>query len=767
MLSGRLWTCVVTALLAAASGLVPAAATAAEEPQVLNVVLIELNTDTAGAPPPLILNDWSYWEARAGTLLMRLDKDFGLVRAHESGNGAAASLFALRAAVAGLEDESQLAPLLGQLDRIGRKTQRPSFLIVWLSPQGYVFLGLHDQVNWPAAAAFAICRTLLGPPADSGLLQLAATGYVLPPCLIACDRRSTVPGAPSATPMLAAGRLELVLHCLNACRVTVAVRASLLTDLNQARPAGATLCMQKLDDIVKSGGTPQKVVSLRNSLISAPDSFQQSFLAGPWRTAMEKNPALAVQTSKFFETNTMDIFKQLDRTTINQIGGGAQGATLGGQFNVAWQKGENALQHAQLTMNRAMTPMQTLRDPGGILFKPDLVIVIDKNGPTTALASGAKTTVHGKPGGTFEHGDESYLAVKTPGTAGLFRVPTGGFRSNQTDLSAGTPGADFVRLTRYYDSTAPISGAADFGWSFVPYALELDTLPDDGETQHRPASKPVFVDREAGVRLPYALIADVPTTQPAQAATAVYRKLSSTLQPELIALGEGGYLAVFAHGLQLAFDSTGRLLWSGRGEAERVRYTYDAGQLTEVRGAAGRIVLEYDAARHLVGASSPDGRQVRYTLDPAGRLASVTSPECGALDFTYGDDGRLATVTRAAEPRVVVAGNTYDASGRMLVHRTSEGEWAYAYNDDVGLLRVTDPGKRVIEYYYDAHEHLIAYGAARDQMTLVNYDISGRILQVARAEMISNPADAERPAFKISEVIAPLVSESETKPENG
>jgi YD repeat-containing protein len=256
--------------------------------------------------------------------------------------------------------------------------------------------------------------------------------------------------------------------------------------------------------------------------------------------------------------------------------------------------------------------------------------------------------------------------------------------------------------------------------------------------------------------------ADAAAEAPGSPAIAHYAPVTSPLQPALSARADGGYLATFPHGLQIAFDQAGRLEWTGRDKTHRVTYAKTRGLVSEIQGPEARITLHYDARGHLKEARSSQGGVATYRIDEAGRLISVVGSESGNMTFAYGSDSRLATVNLG--DRKLIA-NTYDDKGRMLTQQTPQGTWRFAYDDRNGQVTVTGHDGKDTRYYYNGQKRLYAYGTSKDNMTYLNYDISGRILQIAVAALINDPSTGARPQFKVSEVVTPLPRKPEEKKE--
>lgn len=395
--------------------------------------------------------------------------------------------------------------------------------------------------------------------------------------------------------------------------------------------------------------------------------------------------------------------------------------------------------------------------PGGILFYPDLEIVADESGLTASKAEQALSAVKDKAGGEFSFEGWQYLAVKAPGTAKFFRVAAGRFHVRHQDLSVRATAGVTVELNRYYDSGSVELSPLGQGWTFMPLSLRIGPTVKTAQAGTAFAKKPVLVDNERGVEMAYQMeVADETTTSPeAVRDLPQYKPLMSSFQPYLAARSDGGYVLAYAHGLQAGFDQTGRLEWAGQSEANQVRYTFESGRLVEITGLEARILLKYDENGRSSSAVGSDGRRVEYIVDGSHGLTKVSGASDGSFTFAYGTDSRLSTIQTLAQGDdwAPIVENVYDSKGRMVSHHTPSGLWRFRYNDAAGFVVVTPPSGKDVSYYYDGKQQLVAYGSSAEDMTLFNYDVTGRIFQVAAGRLLNDTSTGERPRFKVTRMI--------------
>lgn len=406
------------------------------------------------------------------------------------------------------------------------------------------------------------------------------------------------------------------------------------------------------------------------------------------------------------------------------------------------------------TSTPTVTATPTSIQPGGIMLAPDLIITIDKDGLTSETVNKAVAAVKGKKtGGEITINGKRMIVVQAPGSAKSFKLPVGKFQLLQQDISISVDTGSTVSLYRFYNSTSRSMSPLGDGWSLLPYSLRIRHFMQADNGTVKAAREPVLIDRQSGLELAYQLERQDDT---AKTNLPRYRSITSSLQPDLSLRSDGSYVATFAHGLEVTFDSNGRLQWIGFSKSDRVNYIFAGQRLTAITGLTGNIELHYDSAGSLTAGTGSNGRQVTYRV-VADRLESVGGSENGSFTFGYDINNRLTKVTTElnAGERNLVFENTYDSIGRLLTYRTLQKEWRYQYDDLIGRVIVNRKGDTQTEYYYDGNSRLVAYGSCHDKMTLLNYDATGRILQVAIAELINDPSGSQQPRFRVSKLVTP------------
>ncbi|HEY9070824.1 MAG TPA: RHS repeat-associated core domain-containing protein [Candidatus Ozemobacteraceae bacterium] len=145
-------------------------------------------------------------------------------------------------------------------------------------------------------------------------------------------------------------------------------------------------------------------------------------------------------------------------------------------------------------------------------------------------------------------------------------------------------------------------------------------------------------------------------------------------------------------------------------------------------GAADAVVIEYDSMGRLHRVTNPAGQWVEFTHAPNGRIVSIA--DVSSRTFTYGYDsaGFLATFT---DPLGRTTSYAYDEDGFLTrveqpVGRVTEvaytdrrvasvktpdaGVSTFAWDDQRGLMTLTDPAGTAHEYRFDHDWRLTGYG---------------------------------------------------------
>lgn len=141
-----------------------------------------------------------------------------------------------------------------------------------------------------------------------------------------------------------------------------------------------------------------------------------------------------------------------------------------------------------------------------------------------------------------------------------------------------------------------------------------------------------------------------------------------------------------------SFDKAGRLrsldvVPAGQAPLETLRYGYDgAGALVASSRNASNVRYQYDALRRLTGET---------TVAAAGTAPVAASPAASLFAASYDPRGRRTGLSARPD---------YDAFGRQVVR----GKQQLGYDDAHRLVSVTENGKQIAHYRYDALGNRIA-----------------------------------------------------------
>ncbi|QNB08849.1 LysM peptidoglycan-binding domain-containing protein [Herbaspirillum frisingense] len=143
------------------------------------------------------------------------------------------------------------------------------------------------------------------------------------------------------------------------------------------------------------------------------------------------------------------------------------------------------------------------------------------------------------------------------------------------------------------------------------------------------------------------------------------------------------------------------------------RYVYDAdGDLIKTITPLGETDNTYDAAGHLILTTDPNGHQVSYAYDQAGRVLTRQVDPNGmnlVTSYAYDPKGQLF---QTIDPNGVVTVTSFDLKGQKISQTV----------DPTGLNLKT-------QYSYDAQGHMLAVIAPNGTVTQYIYDNLGRRIE--------------------------------------
>jgi YD repeat-containing protein len=190
-----------------------------------------------------------------------------------------------------------------------------------------------------------------------------------------------------------------------------------------------------------------------------------------------------------------------------------------------------------------------------------------------------------------------------------------------------------------------------------------------------------------------------------------------------------------AQTIAYTYDANSRLLSKNVPGAGITTFTYDAfGRLTDAHNAVADLAFTYDAADHVLAASSTPvvagalpsstfiytydaagnvlstqgpGGQISYGYDAKSQLTSITDPASGLFNLGYDNAGLQTSLTR---PNGITDSATYNAAGDLIglhstLGATLVGQADYAYNA-AGLRSSYTSQLGTTSYTYDGAAQL-------------------------------------------------------------
>jgi YD repeat-containing protein len=324
----------------------------------------------------------------------------------------------------------------------------------------------------------------------------------------------------------------------------------------------------------------------------------------------------------------------------------------------------------------------------------------------------------------------------------------GGYVTNQTDIALPTQGGLGVQFTRFYNSLDIRDSALGYGWSFIPYGLDVQKVL-------RPSGNKQFLV-ETQVRLFDAARSSVEMFEgpykESQTGRVFYQpKCTACGYVDLTVQPDGGYILRRQDRILVSFNSQGQLSGFADENGNRVDYRYSGERLSEIGAPGGATLkLTYDSKGRLVQVTASDGRAAKYTFDSAGHLTSVTDATGYRTTYAYDSEHRLTAITDAAGRTLVE--HKYDGLGRLVEQKGAQGYAVSAaydpanrqatytdtrgyravrtYDEQQRLVKETDPLGQSITYGYDKDGNLARFTDKRGNTTGYTYDQMGNLTQV-------------------------------------
>ncbi|MDJ0947046.1 MAG: DUF6531 domain-containing protein, partial [Kiloniellales bacterium] len=203
----------------------------------------------------------------------------------------------------------------------------------------------------------------------------------------------------------------------------------------------------------------------------------------------------------------------------------------------------------------------------------------------------------------------------------------------------------------------------------------------------------------------------------------------------LIEEADGSYLYTTKHGVDLDFNTEGKLAAWQDPNGVTVTLSYDANdKLQTVDNGLGRTLTLTYTGDQVSQVADGNGRSVSYGYDADGNLTSFTDAESNATNYSYtAGPGLLTEVFAPAFPTTAVISNTFDIFGRVKEQRTARDFlWQYFYS---GLrTEAVDPLGDVSVWKFNAFGRNTRQVDQLGNVTVNEYDGQQRLAQTTLPE---------------------------------
>ena len=159
------------------------------------------------------------------------------------------------------------------------------------------------------------------------------------------------------------------------------------------------------------------------------------------------------------------------------------------------------------------------------------------------------------------------------------------------------------------------------------------------------------------------------------------------------------------------------------------KYTYDNnGNLIKTEYPDGTASSsEYNERGLIVGKTDQNGNTQSYEYDKLNRLSSVTDAMGGKTTYEYDEIGNLI---RQTDSNGNATNNSYDEKGRLIKSVNAMGQTAeYTYDKNGNILSYSDFGGKVTSYTYDRSDRIVSKVSGNERI-YYSYSRDGKLIYV-------------------------------------
>lgn len=367
-------------------------------------------------------------------------------------------------------------------------------------------------------------------------------------------------------------------------------------------------------------------------------------------------------------------------------------------------------------------------NPGGINLSTSLEYSITSNGIIEQLDSAVKqtTTESNNKSSEIDINGQAYKIAKLNLTPSQDE-PAIHSESKPQDISAignfTRQDLDFclegaksfcIGFYRFYDSFRVGKSLFGFGWTPLPYSMEI--------SEHQFVVQ--LTDNAAGRAYDYRAI---DPENNAQAEGMVSYESMDKSAPRLTKNIEGIFVVEEVGEATLEFNPQGDLLSMNLGSFA-LSYEYEHQNLVAMSTSNGTsLKLGYDPKGRIIRASLMDKEIATYGYDQSGNLVGRHLTEGETLAYHYNDAHHLQEIVSNSDTITV----SYDEAGRMTSFDENGEILSFRYDVEGNKMSLVNSDNEETEVTFDEHNQIVSISWPDNSVTVNQYDADGNLIQIA------------------------------------